>query len=140
MIVQVGFWQDALTWLLPSTTNRFFTSWDCWNWLSTDVLGSVPMRAVPSSWIDQPSVRMFRSHAHDLDPGLLEHLPGGVRHVRGHLLLVVAELEVEAQHRDAPPVLDLGVDARPRSRSAASTSPKPPIPMVAPAVSRTVFL
>src|SRR5436190_24018594 len=26
MIVQVGFWHEALTWLLPSTTNRFFTS------------------------------------------------------------------------------------------------------------------
>src|SRR3981081_2092678 len=31
MIVQVGFWQDALTWLDPSTTSRFFTSCDCWN-------------------------------------------------------------------------------------------------------------
>src|SRR6266487_2468929 len=26
MIVHVGFWHEALTWLLPSTTNRFFTS------------------------------------------------------------------------------------------------------------------
>ena len=56
-MVQVGFWQPALTWLAPSTTNRFFTSWDCWNWLRTEVLGSLPMRAVPSSWIDQPAVR-----------------------------------------------------------------------------------
>ena len=30
MMVQVGFWQPALTWLEPSTTNRFFTSCDCW--------------------------------------------------------------------------------------------------------------
>ena len=34
MIVHVGFWHDAFTWLLPSTTNRFLTSWDCWNWFS----------------------------------------------------------------------------------------------------------
>ena len=59
MIVQVGFWHDAFTWLLPSTTNRFFTSWDCWNWFSTDVFGSLPIRAVPSSWIDQPWVSRF---------------------------------------------------------------------------------
>ena len=31
MIVHVGFWHEALTWLLPSTTNRFLTSCDCWN-------------------------------------------------------------------------------------------------------------
>ena len=37
----------ALTWVLPSTTNRFFTSWDCWNWLTTDFLGSAPILAVP---------------------------------------------------------------------------------------------
>src|ERR687887_247438 len=61
MMVQVGFWHDALTWLEPSTTNRFFTSCDCWYWFSTEVLGSAPMRAVPSSWMDQPSVRMSRS-------------------------------------------------------------------------------
>src|SRR5262249_16960519 len=61
MIVQVGFWHEALTWLLPSTTNRFFTSCDCWNWVRTEVFGSVPIRAVPSSWIDHPSVRMWLS-------------------------------------------------------------------------------
>src|SRR5262249_49942032 len=58
MIVQVGFWHDALTWLLPSTTKRFLTSCDCWNWLRTEVFGSAPIRDVPSSWIDQPSVSM----------------------------------------------------------------------------------
>ena len=41
MIVHVGFWHDAFTWLLPSTTNRFFTSWDCWYWFRTDVFGSL---------------------------------------------------------------------------------------------------
>ena len=61
MIVHVGFWHEALTCELPSTTNRLRTSCDCWNWLSTDVFGSVPMRDVPSSWIDQPSVRISRS-------------------------------------------------------------------------------
>src|SRR5204862_309686 len=61
MIVQVGFWQDALTWLEPSTTNRFFTSWLCWCCVSTDFFGSAPMRAVPSSWMDHPSVRTWRS-------------------------------------------------------------------------------
>jgi|GEM_PF-6461655 len=61
MIVHVGFWHDAFTCELPSTTNRFFTSCDCWNWLSTDVLGSEPMRDVPSSWIDHPSVSSSRS-------------------------------------------------------------------------------
>src|SRR6267378_6420120 len=61
MMVHVGFWHDALTWLDPSTTNRLRTSCDCWNWFSTEVLGSLPMRAVPSSWIDHPSVRISLS-------------------------------------------------------------------------------
>src|ERR1035441_560996 len=60
MMVQVGFWQDAFTWLDPSTTSRLGTSCDCWNWFSTDVFGSLPMREVPSSWIDQPSVKISR--------------------------------------------------------------------------------
>src|SRR5438445_6635609 len=61
MMVHVGFWHDALTWLEPSTTNRLRTSCDCWNWLRTEVLGSLPIRAVPSSWMDHPSVRISRS-------------------------------------------------------------------------------
>src|SRR2546426_4952961 len=61
MMVQVGFWHDALTWLEPSTTKRLRTSCDCWNWFRTEVWGSVPMRAVPSSWMDHPSVRISRS-------------------------------------------------------------------------------
>ena len=111
MMVQVGFWQDALTWLLPSTTNRFFTSWDCWCGVSTDVSGIVP-HARGAQLVDRPSLgEDVPVVVDDLDPGLLEDLAGGVGHVRGHLLLVVAELEVEAQHGHSPPVLDLGVDA-----------------------------
>ena len=110
MIVHVGFWQDALTWLLPSTTKRFFTSCDCWNWLSTEVFGSAPMRAVPSSWIDQPSVSRPLRTDEDLDAGRLEHLLRGVRHVLGHLLFVVAERVVEAQDRHSPPILHLRIE------------------------------
>ena len=51
MIVRVGFWQALDTKLAPSMTNTLPTSWACWNRLSTDVRGSVPMRATPSSWI-----------------------------------------------------------------------------------------
>ena len=91
--------------MLPSTTNRFLTSWVWPNALVTEVFGSFPMRAVPSSWIDQPSVSTSVAHADVLGAGGLEHLSGRLGHVLGHLHLVVAEAVVEPQHRDAPRVL-----------------------------------
>src|SRR5258706_4221748 len=45
----------------------------------------------------------------DLDARRFEHFLAGVGHVLAHLLLVVAELIVEAQRRDAPGILLLGV-------------------------------
>ena len=109
MMVQVGFWQRADE-ALPSTTKRFFTSCDCWNWFRTDFFGSLPMRAVPSSWIDQPSVSTRLADVHDLEAGGLEHFLGGLRHVRGHLVFVVAELVVEAKRRNAPLVFHHGIE------------------------------
>ena len=106
---QVGFWQLALTKALPSTTKRFLTSCDCSNRLRTDFLGSLPMRAVPSSWMDQPSVAMrlltCRSEA-----GVFEHFLGGDDHVLGHGVLVFAEFVVEAKRGDAPFVFYDGVE------------------------------
>ena len=46
--------------MLPSTTNRFRMSCVWPNELVTDVFGSSPIRAVPISWMDQPSVRTLR--------------------------------------------------------------------------------
>src|SRR5258705_13205016 len=46
----------------------------------------------------------------DLDARRFEHFLAGVRHVFAHLLLVVAELIVEAQRRDPPGVFHRGVD------------------------------
>src|SRR5437867_3562031 len=47
--------------------------------------------------------------AHHLDPGSLEHLAPRRNHVLGPLPLVVAELVVKAQDRDAPAVLRRGI-------------------------------
>ncbi len=49
--VMVGFCQPELTKLLPSTTKRFLMSWLWLHLLRTLVLGSLPMRQVPSSWM-----------------------------------------------------------------------------------------
>ena len=51
MMVRVGFWQPPEVNPAASITNRFFTSWLCWNWLSTDFFGSLPIRATPISWM-----------------------------------------------------------------------------------------
>src|SRR6478672_11729802 len=53
-IVKVGLWFADDTKLAPSVTNTFFTS--CiWLYLfSTELFGSLPMRAVPSSWMMRP--------------------------------------------------------------------------------------
>src|SRR5437867_13201618 len=50
-IVSVGFCDPPVTKLLPSTTNRFLTSWLWFHLLSTLVLGLSPIRHVPSSWM-----------------------------------------------------------------------------------------
>src|SRR6266487_4728947 len=47
--------------------------------------------------------------ADDLDARRLEHFLAGVRHVLAHLLLVIAELIIEAQDGNAPAVLHLGI-------------------------------
>src|SRR5262249_52692400 len=53
-IVHVGFLSACETNGAPSATNRFLTSC-AWQFaLTTDVFGSLPMRAPPSSWIIVP--------------------------------------------------------------------------------------
>jgi hypothetical protein len=42
------------------TINTFLTSWVCLNEFVTDDFGWFPMRAVPISWIDHPSVNTSR--------------------------------------------------------------------------------
>ena len=54
MIVSVGFFSGKVTNALPSTTNRFGTSWAWLNGVSTEVAGSAPMRHVPTSWLAKP--------------------------------------------------------------------------------------
>src|SRR3989441_1756188 len=49
MMLSVGFWHAVEVNPAPSVTNRLLTSWVCWNWLRTDFLGSLPMRAMPTS-------------------------------------------------------------------------------------------
>jgi hypothetical protein len=46
-IVRVGFTAAAVTKMLPSTMNRFLTSWLRPHSFTTDRAGSVPIRAVP---------------------------------------------------------------------------------------------
>ncbi len=68
------------------------------------------MRAVPSSWMDQPSVSTRLLHMHDLETRGLEHFLRGFFHVGGHLVLVVAELVVKTQRGNAPFVLHDGIE------------------------------
>ena len=46
-MVAVGLTPAEVTKMLPSTMNRFFTSWLRPHSLTTDRVGSLPMRAVP---------------------------------------------------------------------------------------------
>jgi hypothetical protein len=56
-MVRVGFWQAPEVKPEPSITNRFRTSWDCWYALRTEVFGSRPIRATPTSWMPKPGTR-----------------------------------------------------------------------------------
>ena len=47
-MVEVGFTPPEVTQMLPSTMNRFFTSWQRPHGFTTERSGSVPIRAVPS--------------------------------------------------------------------------------------------
>src|SRR5581483_3402327 len=62
-----GFTQDEDTMHEPSVTNRLATSCAWFHELSTDALGSFPMRAVPISWIAKPgalsSIKVWISSA-----------------------------------------------------------------------------
>ena len=49
MIVSVGFWHAPVGKPAASMTNRFLTSWDCWNWFSTDVFG-IPVLHFDIAW------------------------------------------------------------------------------------------
>src|SRR5262249_55346959 len=50
----VGFWQPCETKHAPSVTKTFFTSQDWFHLFKTDVFGSAPIRAVPTSWMQKP--------------------------------------------------------------------------------------
>src|SRR5215471_723162 len=54
MYVSDGFTQEEETMQAPSVRKRFFASWAWLCWLSTEVFGSRPMRAVPISWMARP--------------------------------------------------------------------------------------
>src|SRR6185503_13210111 len=68
-MVSVGFWHADDTNDDPSATTMLETSCDWQNGFSTDFFGSVPMRAVPTSWIAIPGIsvpvvmRMFLAPA-----------------------------------------------------------------------------
>src|SRR6267143_477902 len=62
MIVSVGFLSGLVTNGAPSVTNRFFTSC-AWQYpFSTDVFGSAPIRAVPTSWRIFPPSRIPKGY------------------------------------------------------------------------------
>ena len=52
----------------PSVTNTFFTSCIWFHLLSTEVLGSCPMRAVPISWIPIPGIAGFSNDLTSFSP------------------------------------------------------------------------
>ena len=90
-----------------SITKRFGTSCVCWKGVSTEAVGSVPMRAQPTSWLAQRGVL----NGFTLSPaGRLEHLGGGGGHVGAHRPFVVLQRHADPQHRDAPRVHDGRVD------------------------------
>ena len=102
-----------------------------WQFLfSTDVDGSLPMRVTPTSWMMRPpgldAVALLRGRhrRHRRAAHLGDDRAEGLLHVLDLLVLVVAPLEVEAQHRDAPLVdhgrIDLAVAVRVGDHLAAA--------------------
>src|SRR5215469_9708700 len=54
IMVSVGFFSLDVVKQLPSVTKRFFTSCDWQKLFKAEVLGSFPMRMVPTSWLASP--------------------------------------------------------------------------------------
>src|SRR5260370_29269564 len=101
-MVEVGFTPPDVTTTLPSTTNRFFTSWDRPHSFTTERSGSTPIRAVPS-----------RCQAIDTDigrPGGGKNFPGPCNAVFEHARAVLADRIVDARRRDAMAVLEDGIE------------------------------
>ena len=101
MIVSVGFFSLDVVKQLPSVTNRFFTSCDWQKLFSAEVLGSVPMRIVPTSWLANPGteLRLLDEHlsADSLEDNLLKTLTHSLPQQR----IILEKLKVDDRNRDA---------------------------------------
>src|SRR5437870_13495485 len=126
-IVHVGFLSACDTKGPPSATNKFLQSCAWHQRFVTEVFGSSPMRAPPSSWMMTPPAAMpypcsapgigdavplfgARHRRERLTPHLRDERPEGLLHVLHLLVLVVGPLPVEPQNGDAPPVHRVRVD------------------------------
>ena len=112
----------------PSATKRFFTSC-AWQFaLTTDVFGSLPMRAPPSSWMIVPAggdaVAALLSSACAIEhraAHLGDERAEGLLHVLHLVELVVGPLPVEAEHRNAELVDDVAGRSRSTCRRSGSS-------------------
>src|SRR6266478_417482 len=107
-MVEVGFTPPEVTQILPSTMNRFFTSWQRPHSLTTEHSGSVPMRAVPSRC--QPAIQDRALDANVAGAGSGENLLRPRDAVLHHLQVVRADRVIDPRRRDAAGVLQHGIE------------------------------
>src|SRR5215207_10169345 len=117
-MVQVQFLSACETNGPASATNTFFASCAWQYLLSTDLVDDAPAR------LDAVTLLLGRHRAERRPAHLGDDGAEGLLHVLDLLVLVVAPLEVEAQHRDAPFVdhrrVELAVGVRVRNLLAAA--------------------
>ena len=110
-IVEVGFTPPEVTKMLPSTMNRFFTSWLRPQEFTTERAGSLPMRAVPSRC--QPPYTTGRTAWMCRAPAAARiSLPRVDREVQ-HAAGVLADGVVDPGRRDAVAVLQHRIERDP---------------------------
>ena len=100
MMVSVGFFSLDVVKQLPSVTKRFFTSCDWQKLFKAEVLGSFPMRMVPTSWLANPAGAVLSSRntsAGEFGSNLLK----AFSHPLPEQRVVLHELEVDHRNRNA---------------------------------------
>src|ERR1700751_1433341 len=109
MMVMVGCPRPEVTRLLPSQRKRFLTSCVWWSALITDVLGSLPMRQVPSRCTPNCCSPIGKVHF-CFAPAVSSHPKGAVRQPVRQLDVVGMVPIGKAQRRQPPRVFQIGID------------------------------
>ena len=88
----------------PSVMKRFLTSCDWLRALSTEVLGSRPMRAVPISWMAKPGGSLSSIGLNVAGAGGGEHFGGMIGHVATKRQFIFSPGRMNFQDRNPPGV------------------------------------